>query len=325
MGRPLGMVVVSWPAVVVRVQLCAQHGHQPDRAVGGDTFDPATIDRELGWAREIGFNTLRINLHYFAWEADPAGLLERIDRFLDIAAGGGLSVMFCLFDDCSHNGKQPHQGRQDEPVPGVHNSGWTPSPGHALVGDRAAWPKLERYVAGVVGRFAADRRVLLWDLYNEPGNSGMGDGSLGLLRECFAWARAAGAGQPLSSGIWSGDVVNPPPGGCNETLVSLCRCGQLPQLRPTGRPGGRDRGAGPAWPADDLHGVDAPHCAAACSARTCRRCGGTRSDATSGAWSTVAARRSSRGVRRPGAPSRPCGTTTCSAATARRTWATRWN
>ena len=186
-----------------------------------DTFDPATIDRELGWAGEIGFNTLRVNLHYFAWEAGAAGLLERIDRFLGIASRHGLSAMFCLFDDCSHNGKQPHHGKQDEPVPGVHNSGWTPSPGHAQAQDPAYRPKLERYVSGVVGRFAADPRVLLWDLYNEPGNSGMGEKSLPLLRECFAWARAAAPTQPLSSGAWTADFAAPSPGGISEAMLVM--------------------------------------------------------------------------------------------------------
>src|SRR3954466_12547083 len=37
-----------------------------------DTFDPATIDRELGFAAEkLGFNTARVFLHDLAWEADP--------------------------------------------------------------------------------------------------------------------------------------------------------------------------------------------------------------------------------------------------------------
>ena len=115
------------------------------------TFDPVTIDRELAWAQNLGFNTLRVNLHYFAWEADPAGLGGRIGQFLDIAARHGLSVMPCLFDDCSHNGKQPHHGKQDDPVPGIHNSGWTPSPGHALVVDEVRWPLLAAYVAGYAG------------------------------------------------------------------------------------------------------------------------------------------------------------------------------
>ena len=39
-----------------------------------DTFDPATIDRELGWAEGIGMNTMRVFLHNLLWEQDPAGL-----------------------------------------------------------------------------------------------------------------------------------------------------------------------------------------------------------------------------------------------------------
>ena len=38
-----------------------------------DTFDPITIDRELGWAEGIGFNTMRVFLHSVAWKEDPAG------------------------------------------------------------------------------------------------------------------------------------------------------------------------------------------------------------------------------------------------------------
>ena len=186
-----------------------------------ETFDPATIDRELGWAQGIGFNTLRVNLHYFAWEADTEGLLERIDQFLGIAHGHGLSAMFCLFDDCSHFNEQPQHGRQRDPVPGVHNSGWTPSPGHAQVKDRSYWPTLEQYVRAVVGRFADDDRVLLWDLYNEPGNSGMNEQSGPLLRTTFDWARAVQPKQPVSSGVWTGDYRTPAAGSLTEMLLEL--------------------------------------------------------------------------------------------------------
>ena len=36
--------------------------HQPDRDVSADTYDPARIDTELGWAEELGFNTMRVYL-----------------------------------------------------------------------------------------------------------------------------------------------------------------------------------------------------------------------------------------------------------------------
>ena len=35
------------------------------------TFDPATIDKELGWAESIGFNAMQIVLHSVAWKQDP--------------------------------------------------------------------------------------------------------------------------------------------------------------------------------------------------------------------------------------------------------------
>ncbi|MGD0088813.1 MAG: 1,4-beta-xylanase [Planctomycetota bacterium] len=168
-----------------------------------ETFDLQTISQELGWAKDSGFNSLRVFLQYRVWENDAKGLKERIAAFLAGAARNGISVTFVLFCDCSFAGKEPYLGKQDEPVPGVHNSGWVPSPGLKLVADKSAWPSLEKYVKDVVGSFSQDQRVLLWDLYNEPGNSGMGEKSLPLVEAAFEWARVAGPAQPLTTGPWS--------------------------------------------------------------------------------------------------------------------------
>lgn len=51
-----------------------------------ETFDTVTIDREVGWGAQIGFNTVRTFLHDRAWEADPNGFEHRLSQFLDIAA-----------------------------------------------------------------------------------------------------------------------------------------------------------------------------------------------------------------------------------------------
>ena len=47
-----------------------------------ETFDPRTIDKELGWAQGIGMNTLRVFLHDLLWQQDPDGFKRRIDQFL---------------------------------------------------------------------------------------------------------------------------------------------------------------------------------------------------------------------------------------------------
>src|SRR5205085_481742 len=49
-----------------------------------ESFDPVTIDKELGWAEGIGFNTMRVFLHSIAWKQDPQGFKKRIDQFLGI-------------------------------------------------------------------------------------------------------------------------------------------------------------------------------------------------------------------------------------------------
>jgi len=173
-----------------------------------DTFDPTTIDRELGWGARIGFNSCRVFLQYLVWSDDSAGAVDRIDHFLDIADRHNISTILCPFDDCAFSGKQPSLGPQAAPRKGIHNSGWTPSPGHGRVTDRAAWPDLRAFIAAIVSRFGRDRRVLLWDLYNEPGNAGMGEASLPLLQETFRWARDTNPAQPLTAGLWSRDLPN---------------------------------------------------------------------------------------------------------------------
>jgi hypothetical protein len=166
-----------------------------------ETFDPATIDRELGWAAGLGFNTVRTFLHDLLWQADPQGFKQRIDCFLAIASQHGIRPMLVFFDDCWNC--DPKIGSQPAPQPGIHNSGWVQSPGLGVVNsDPSAWGRLEHYVKEILTTFANDERILLWDLYNEPGNSGNGERSLPLLKAIFEWARKVNPSQPLTAGIW---------------------------------------------------------------------------------------------------------------------------
>jgi len=179
-----------------------------------DTFDPVTIDRELGWAQAIGMNTMRVFLHNLLWEQDPKGFQQRIDQFLALAARHNIRPMFVLFDSCWD--PHPVLGPQHPPIPGVHNSGWVQAPGATILSDPTQFPRLESYVKGVVGAFANDPRILAWDLWNEPDNGNAhsyekGDPKdkneivLGLLPKVFDWARSAHPTQPLTSGLWHGD------------------------------------------------------------------------------------------------------------------------
>jgi Glycosyl hydrolase family 10 len=183
-----------------------------------DTFDPQRIDRELGWAQELGMNTMRVFLHDLLWQQDAAGFKTRIGVLLTIAAKHGIKPILVLFDSCWD--PEPKLGRQHPPIPGVHNSGWLQSPGVALA-DPTQYGRLERYVKDIVGAFANDTRVLAWDVWNEPDNPGGGNYDsrepknkiglvAGLLPQVFAWARSAAPSQPLTSGLWHDDDWSDP-------------------------------------------------------------------------------------------------------------------
>ncbi|MBM4091286.1 MAG: hypothetical protein FJ276_17965, partial [Planctomycetes bacterium] len=166
------------------------------------------IDRELKLAAATGMNTVRVFVQYLVWESDPDGLLGRMNRFLEIAQSHGIRTMWVLFDDCVFGyppKTDPYLGPQGDPKPGEYSPYWTPSPGHSRVDKQEAWPQLERYVRSLVARFREDDRVLAWDLYNEPGNSGVEARSRNLVEACFRWARLEQPAQPLTVGLWEAD------------------------------------------------------------------------------------------------------------------------
>ena len=81
-----------------------------------DTFDPVTIDRELGWAEDIGMNCMRVYLHHLVWETDKEGFKKRINEYLTIADKHHISTIFVFLDDCWNPTYQA--GKQPEPQPG---------------------------------------------------------------------------------------------------------------------------------------------------------------------------------------------------------------
>jgi hypothetical protein len=182
-----------------------------------DTFDPATIDRELGWAAGLGFTSLRVFLHDLPWREDRPGFLRRLERFLAIADRHQIGVMFVVLDGCWD--PRPRSGPQRAPRPHVHNSGWVQSPGAAILGDPSRHGEVRDYVYGVIRHFRSDQRIHAWDLFNEPENDNRNSYGVNganielrdkaemafrLLEQAFRWAQLADPTQPLTAGLWMG-------------------------------------------------------------------------------------------------------------------------
>ncbi|MDV5169129.1 cellulase family glycosylhydrolase [Photobacterium rosenbergii] len=179
------------------------------------TFDLETIEQELTWSVEVGYNTLRTNLPFIVWQADRDGLHQRIDAFLAICERLQIKVMMTLMDDCGFSGDHPYLGQQKEPVPELHNSQAAASPGRNIVMEPSLWSEVETYVRDIVSTYQTDSRITIWDLYNEPTNrmifsldgehafdEAMETFSHQLMEKAFEWARDCDPVQPLTVGAW---------------------------------------------------------------------------------------------------------------------------
>lgn len=168
------------------------------------SFSPDVIDEELTLAEKTGFNTVRVVLQYLVWKDDPKYFKKTFSEFLAICDQHGIKVVPCFFDDCVFGEEtDPVLGEQREPREGWYAWAWSPSPGHSRVTDPSTYPSLEKYVKDMLTTYKDDARVLLWDLYNEPTNGGLGDKSLSLVRKVFQWAREADPSQPVSIAYWN--------------------------------------------------------------------------------------------------------------------------
>jgi hypothetical protein len=168
-----------------------------------ETFDIDLLNKEIGWAKDLGFNSLRVYLHDLLWD-EPNNFCDKLDALLDICDLNSIKPILVLFDDCHR--PYPKKGVQPLPVVGVHNSGWKQSPGmeivHAIYDEtisKEETARLEDFVKGVLEKYKSDERILMWDLYNEPGQFGVGKKSLNLLQMTWDWAHSVRPSQPLTS------------------------------------------------------------------------------------------------------------------------------
>ena len=185
-----------------------------------DTYDPETIERELEWSAELGMNLHRVYLHNLLWDQDSLGFLKRVENYLEIADSKDIKTLFVLLDDCWH--PVPKLGKQPDPIPFVHNSQWVQAPGAFILGDSLRHVEVKNYIKGVITHFADDKRVVGWDLYNEPGNGAPRQKghnefeikenkdiyTLSLLKKSFKWAREVNPSQPITTSVWKGSGVD---------------------------------------------------------------------------------------------------------------------
>jgi hypothetical protein len=179
-----------------------------------------TADRELALAAATGFNCIRLILQFEVWDQEHDGFMDRLDRYLATAAKHGITAMICFGNDCTvpkdDNYAAPKLGPQT--VDWGYHGGRKNSPhdtrsavGYSILDDPVCARRFYRMVEEVITVYAQDDRVVVWDLFNEPGNGNRGNKSLPYLLRFFEIAREINPQQPLTTGVWrvSGSNVIP--------------------------------------------------------------------------------------------------------------------
>ena len=181
-------------------------------------------EREFELAARTGFNAIRVMLPFFVWKHQREKFLEHLKEYVECASRNGLGVMIVLFNDClipkriADRTPPPKFGPQPDPDWGYHGgTKVTPFDGSREVGwwdgdDPAIWPEKEAYVRDLVGLFGRDERILMWDIWNEPGNNNRETRSLPLMEKVFGWVRELNPIQPLTACAWDfeGNYQVPP-------------------------------------------------------------------------------------------------------------------
>ena len=167
------------------------------------------VDHEIDMAAELGLNSVRMKVPFFIWEHEHDSFMNNLEDLLCRLDKRGITMMPVFFSDCCvpiDMYKPPHLGKQPEPVKGYFGGSpvtpfdSTPRVGYIPEDDRDTWPKVEEFIREIVGKYAKDERILIWDIWNEPGNCNRSTMSLPLMERCFRWAREMDPIQPLCAG-----------------------------------------------------------------------------------------------------------------------------
>ena len=171
-----------------------------------------TTENELVLMKELGFNSVRLILEYAVWEKEHDSFLERFERYIALCAKYGISCMIVLANDCmppkTELWKMPdvgpqsydwgyHGGRRHS----QHGGHSCPAP-HYYFDDEKYRDDYFSMVKEIVTLYKDDPRILMWDLFNEPGNSNREEITMPYLVRMFETVRAINPSQPLTVGAW---------------------------------------------------------------------------------------------------------------------------
>lgn len=166
------------------------------------------IEREFQLARDTGFNAVRAIIQFEVWYHEHDSFMANLEEYFTLAHKYGIRVMLTLGNDCTQPKSlyEPVQfgpqkvdwGYHSGIARGPHASGHT-EPGYMLLDEPEYAPQYYKMVDEIAGKYAKDPRLLIWDVWNEPGHSRRGDLSLHHMEKFFEIIRSHDPIQPLTA------------------------------------------------------------------------------------------------------------------------------
>ena len=185
------------------VELFGTSGGRPGIEFPPTHFNEKVIQQELGWAQTVvGLTSIRLFMSMSQYQTDRELLFRNFERVLDICASKGLSVMPVIGGSVLRDpdAKDPEPERPPRQyLPGVFGGGGAGGAGGGrTVTWDTSWPKykplIKDYLQTFIRRYANDKRIILWDLINEPPTA-----QRPLAEYLYQWAREVDPTQPLSA------------------------------------------------------------------------------------------------------------------------------
>ena len=161
-------------------------------------YNSDEIKRDMGYAKKIGLNSLRIWISYEFWKTDKDKFKNDFEDFLSLVNEAGMRIMPSLFENC---------GRENTPQAYIDRNFKTAtafkSPGKDITDDETRWDECYVFVKWFMKRYKDDERLLAIEIMNEPHifniNKGGGE-DLRFARAMFKCARDNEGIQPLTIG-----------------------------------------------------------------------------------------------------------------------------
>ncbi|WP_266080321.1 glycoside hydrolase 5 family protein [Haladaptatus caseinilyticus] len=127
-------------------------------------YDPAVIERDLGYADSVNLNAIRTWMSYEYWLENPVRHREALEHFLDTADSYGMRVLLGLFDSV---GREPTYENLINEDPRTAVQAFSPST--RTMAEKALWDNPRDFIVWFMERYRNDERLLAIELTNEPG------------------------------------------------------------------------------------------------------------------------------------------------------------